>query len=126
MCLGRSTLRDGAQAQGVSFTVEDKLKIVVQLDALGIGYIEAGNPGSNPKDLEFFKRVAELKLKQSDIEKIVTNIVNEHMDQENSIAKEEETTEGMGENGVVLGVAKGEDGRFYVMNAKTGEILGVK
>ena len=67
-----------------------------------------------------------VKLKQSDIEKIVTNIVNEHMDQENSIAKEEETTEGMGENGVVLGVAKGEDGRFYVMNAKTGEILGTK
>ena len=39
---------------------------------------------------------------------------------------ESETTEGVGENGVVLGVAKGEDGRFYVMNAKTGEILGVK
>jgi 2-isopropylmalate synthase len=62
-----STLRDGAQAQGVSFTVEDKLKIVEQLDALGIGYIEAGNPGSNPKDLEFFKRVAELKLQHAKI-----------------------------------------------------------
>ncbi|MGB2832306.1 MAG: citramalate synthase [Methylotenera sp.] len=60
-----STLRDGAQAQGVSFTVEDKLKIVMQLDALGIGYIEAGNPGSNPKDLEFFKRVAALKLQHA-------------------------------------------------------------
>lgn len=67
-----------------------------------------------------------VKLKQSDIEKIVTNIVNEHMDQENSIAKEEETNEGVDDNGLVLGVAKGEDGRFYVMNAKTGEILGVK
>ncbi len=62
-----STLRDGAQAQGVSFTVEDKLKIVVQLDALGIGYIEAGNPGSNPKDLEFFKRVSALNLKHAKI-----------------------------------------------------------
>jgi 2-isopropylmalate synthase len=62
-----STLRDGAQAQGVSFTVEDKVKIVEQLDALGIGYIEAGNPGSNPKDLEFFKRVSELKLRHSKI-----------------------------------------------------------
>lgn len=62
-----STLRDGAQAQGVSFTVEDKLKIVEQLDALGIGYIEAGNPGSNPKDLDFFKRVAELQLKHAKI-----------------------------------------------------------
>jgi 2-isopropylmalate synthase len=57
-----STLRDGAQAQGISYSVEDKLKIVERLDALGIGYIEAGNPGSNPKDLEFFARVAELRL----------------------------------------------------------------
>lgn len=48
-----STLRDGAQAQGISFSVEDKLKIVERLDRLGISYIEAGNPGSNPKDLEF-------------------------------------------------------------------------
>lgn len=62
-----STLRDGAQAQGISFTVEDKLKIVKSLDSLGISYIEAGNPGSNPKDLEFFKRVKELKLKHSRI-----------------------------------------------------------
>ena len=62
-----STLRDGAQAQGVSFTVEDKLKIVERLDALGIGYIEAGNPGSNPKDLVFFKRVSALKLKHAKI-----------------------------------------------------------
>jgi 2-isopropylmalate synthase len=62
-----STLRDGAQAQGVSFTVEDKLKIVQRLDELGIGYIEAGNPGSNPKDLEFFEQVNALKLKHSKI-----------------------------------------------------------
>ncbi|MFW5432077.1 MAG: citramalate synthase [Methylophilaceae bacterium] len=62
-----STLRDGAQAQGVSFTVEDKLKIVQKLDDLGVGYIEAGNPGSNPKDLAFFERVASLKLKHAKI-----------------------------------------------------------
>lgn len=62
-----STLRDGAQAQGVSFTVEDKLKIVQKLDDLGIAYIEAGNPGSNPKDLVFFERVADLKLKHAKI-----------------------------------------------------------
>jgi 2-isopropylmalate synthase len=62
-----STLRDGAQAQGVSFTVEDKLKIVRRLDDLGIGYIEAGNPGSNPKDLEFFEQVSALKLNHSKI-----------------------------------------------------------
>lgn len=64
-----------------------------------------------------------VKLKQSDIEKIVTNIINEQMNEEPT---ESETTEGVGEDGIVLGVSKGEDGRFYVMNAKTGEILGVK
>ena len=57
-----STLRDGAQAQGISYTVEDKLSIVKKLDSLGVAYIEAGNPGSNPKDLEFFERVKRLKL----------------------------------------------------------------
>lgn len=62
-----STLRDGAQAQGVSFTVEDKIKVVRKLDELGVPYIEAGNPGSNPKDLAFFERVAELNLKHSKI-----------------------------------------------------------
>ncbi len=62
-----STLRDGAQAQGVSYSVEDKLKIVALLDDLGIGYIEAGNPGSNPKDLEFFARLGELQLKTAKI-----------------------------------------------------------
>ncbi|QEK11629.1 citramalate synthase [Crassaminicella thermophila] len=60
-----STLRDGAQAGGVSFSVEDKLKIVKALDDLGVSYIEAGNPGSNFKDLEFFKRIKEIKLNYS-------------------------------------------------------------
>jgi 2-isopropylmalate synthase len=60
-----STLRDGAQAQGISYSVEDKVKIVEKLDALGVHYIEAGNPGSNPKDLEFFERVRGMKLKHA-------------------------------------------------------------
>lgn len=62
-----TTLRDGSQAQGISFSVEDKLKIVRKLDELGIAYIEAGNPGSNPKDLEFFQRLPEIKLRQARI-----------------------------------------------------------
>ncbi len=62
-----STLRDGAQAQGISYSVEDKIKIVERLDELGIRYIEAGNPGSNPKDLEFFSRVGALRLKNARI-----------------------------------------------------------
>ena len=57
-----STLRDGAQGKGISFSVEDKLQIVQLLDKLGVDVIEAGNPGSNPKELAFFQRAAELKL----------------------------------------------------------------
>lgn len=57
-----STLRDGAQGEGISFSVEDKLAIVRALDNLGVKYIEAGNPGSNPKDIEFFEKVRKLKL----------------------------------------------------------------
>lgn len=60
-----STLRDGAQGEGISFSVDDKLKIVRVLDDLGVAYIEAGNPGSNQKDLEFFKRVASVPLKHA-------------------------------------------------------------
>ncbi len=62
-----STLRDGAQAQGISYSVEDKIKIIQRLDALGVDYIEAGNPGSNPKDLEFFGRIKALRLQHSRI-----------------------------------------------------------
>lgn len=57
-----STLRDGAQGEGINFSVEDKLNIVKALDELGIAYIEAGNPGSNPKDLEFFEKAKNLQL----------------------------------------------------------------
>jgi 2-isopropylmalate synthase len=61
-----TTLRDGLQVEGVSATVEDKLRIAEQLDYLGITYIEGGWPGANPKDIEFFRRAAvELNLLHS-------------------------------------------------------------
>ncbi len=60
-----TTLRDGAQAEGISFTVNDKVRIARRLDALGVDYIEAGNPGSNPKDLEFFKKIKERPLRHA-------------------------------------------------------------
>ncbi len=61
-----TTLRDGLQVEGVSATVDDKLRIAEQLDALGIMWIEGGWPGANPKDIEFFQRAAtELKLETS-------------------------------------------------------------
>ena len=53
-----TTLRDGLQVEGVSATVEDKLRIAEQLDALGVTYIEGGWPGANPKDVEFFRRAS--------------------------------------------------------------------
>ncbi|MFM7872838.1 MAG: citramalate synthase, partial [Actinomycetota bacterium] len=61
-----TTLRDGLQVEGVSATVEDKLRIAEQLDYLGVHFIEGGWPGANPKDIEFFARAAtELKLSSS-------------------------------------------------------------
>ncbi len=62
-----STLRDGAQAEGISFSVEDKIKIMKALDELGVDYIEAGNPGSNPKDLAFFERTRNISLKHAQL-----------------------------------------------------------
>lgn len=60
-----TTLRDGAQAEGVSFSIEDKLRITQELDSLGIHYIEGGFAGSNPRDAEFFMRVQELHLENA-------------------------------------------------------------
>jgi 2-isopropylmalate synthase len=60
-----TTLRDGTQREGLSFSVEDKLKIARALDELGVHYIEGGWPGSNPKDAEFFRRVARAPLSRA-------------------------------------------------------------
>jgi 2-isopropylmalate synthase len=62
-----TTLRDGAQGEGISFSVQDKLAVVSALDELGVAFIEAGNPGSNPKDMEFFRLVRGLGLENSQI-----------------------------------------------------------
>src|SRR5436190_15222291 len=61
-----TTLRDGAQVEGVSLSVDDKLRIAQQLDHLGVHFIEGGWPGANPKDEEFFRRArTELQLDTS-------------------------------------------------------------
>jgi 2-isopropylmalate synthase len=60
-------LRDGAQKEGISFSVADKLAIVRKLDELGIQFIEGGWPGSNPKDAEFFKLAGDLRLRNSEV-----------------------------------------------------------
>jgi len=60
-----TTLRDGAQREGISFSVVDKINIVRKLDELGIRFIEGGWPGSNPKDTDFFRRTSKLSLSNS-------------------------------------------------------------
>jgi 2-isopropylmalate synthase len=62
-----TTLRDGSQGEGINFSVADKLRIAEKLDAFGVHYIEGGWPGSNPKDLEFFKQAARRKWKNAKI-----------------------------------------------------------
>ena len=51
-----TTLRDGTQGEGITFSVADKLRIAERLDAFGVHYIEGGWPGSNPRDIEFFEQ----------------------------------------------------------------------
>ncbi|MFA6142957.1 MAG: citramalate synthase [Candidatus Omnitrophota bacterium] len=60
-----TTLRDGAQSEGISFSVSDKLKVCEKLDELGIQFIEGGWPGANPKDVSFFKAAKKLRLKNA-------------------------------------------------------------
>jgi 2-isopropylmalate synthase len=60
-----STLRDGTQSEGLSLSVEDKLKITRLLDGFGIHYIEGGYPGSNPKDVEFFQRAKSVTFRHA-------------------------------------------------------------
>jgi len=62
-----TTLRDGTQAEDISFLVEDKIRIAHKLDELGIHYIEGGWPGSNPKDVAFFRDIKRSKLSQAKI-----------------------------------------------------------
>ncbi len=62
-----TTLRDGAQSEGINFSVSDKLKIIKKLDALGVDFIEAGWPGANPLDSEIFDKLDEIELQNSKI-----------------------------------------------------------
>ena len=63
-----TTLRDGAQQEGLAFSVADKLAVAAHLDELGVGFIEGGWPGANPKDTEFFRRArTELDLRHAQL-----------------------------------------------------------
>src|ERR1051325_7545516 len=58
-----TTLRDGAQMEGISLSVEEKLRVARRIDELGVHFIEGGFPGANPKDAEFFERAPDLHLR---------------------------------------------------------------
>ncbi|MBC8332873.1 MAG: citramalate synthase [Anaerolineae bacterium] len=62
-----TTLRDGTQSEGISLSVNDKIKIAHRLDEFGVHYIEGGWPGSNPKDAEFFERVRKMEFKNAKV-----------------------------------------------------------
>lgn len=62
-----STLRDGLQGEGVSFSESDKRKVILALDKLGIAYIEAGNPASNPKDADLFQSLRGISLSHAQL-----------------------------------------------------------
>lgn len=62
-----TTLRDGAQAEDVSFSADDKVRIAQKLDELGVHFIEGGWPGANPKDIEFFRRIKTIPLKHAEV-----------------------------------------------------------
>src|SRR5256885_14387692 len=57
-----TTLRDGSQAEGVNFSLDDKIRIAHKLDEFGMDYIEGGWPGSNPKDIELFERLKKVRF----------------------------------------------------------------
>src|SRR3954471_10189735 len=60
-----TTLRDGAQRAGLTFSVEDKLKVLHALDSLGVPFVEGGWPGANPRDTEFFRLAAQTRLQRT-------------------------------------------------------------
>ena len=62
-----TTLRDGAQTWGITFSLEDKLRIAQKLDDIGIDLIEGGYPGSNPKDRKFFRQCKDIPFKHAKI-----------------------------------------------------------
>ena len=67
ICIYDTTLRDGSQGEGISFSLADKLRIAERLDKLGVAYIEGGWPSSNPKDAEFFRQIRRIPLQNAKI-----------------------------------------------------------
>ncbi len=75
-----TTLRDGAQSEDIAFSVHDKLRITERLDEFGMDFIEGGWPGSNPKDLEYFKEVRKMRLERAKIAAFSSTVKASHVD----------------------------------------------
>lgn len=105
-----TTLRDGTQGEGISLSADDKLKIATKLDQLGVHYIEGGIPGSNNKDIEFFKRVKSLGLNA----KIAAFGSTRRKD---SIAEQDANLNRIVESGVQAATLVGKSWDFHVHTA---------
>ncbi|EFM12671.1 2-isopropylmalate synthase/homocitrate synthase family protein [Paenibacillus curdlanolyticus YK9] len=105
-----TTLRDGTQGEGISLSAEDKLKIALKLDALGVHYIEGGNPGSNGKDIEFFQRAKSIGLNAK-----LTAFGSTR--RKNSIAEHDSSLVRIVESGVPAATLVGKSWDFHVHTA---------
>jgi len=105
-----TTLRDGTQGEGISLSADDKLKIAKKLDDLGVHYIEGGIPGSNNKDIEFFKRVKEMNLNAK-----ITAFGSTR--RKNSLAEQDDNLQRMIDAGVPAVTLVGKSWDFHVHTA---------
>lgn len=105
-----TTLRDGTQGEGISLSAEDKLKIAQKLDALGVHYIEGGNPGSNSKDIEFFQRMKSMNMNAK-----LTAFGSTR--RKNSLAEQDSSLLRIVESGVPAATLVGKSWDFHVHTA---------
>jgi 2-isopropylmalate synthase len=106
-----TTLRDGTQGEGISLSVEDKIKIARKLDELGVHYIEGGWPGSNSKDIEFFERVRDMPFRNAKITAFGSTR------RKNSRAEEDINLNRLIESGVSVATIFGKSWDFHVETA---------
>lgn len=106
-----TTLRDGTQREGISFSVEDKIRIVRKLDELGFHFVEGGWPGSNPKDIEFFERMQKIPLKRT----VLTAFGSTR--RAGITAKEDQNVQAIIRSGVKVATIFGKAWDFHVTDA---------
>jgi 2-isopropylmalate synthase len=106
-----TTLRDGAQSEDIAFSVEDKLRVTEKLDELGVHYIEGGWPGSNPRDIDYFKKAGKLRLENS----VIVAFGSTHRPRKK--AEHDETLKALLESGTPVITIFGKTWDFHVKEA---------